>query len=77
MLVRCFQATTYVVVNSALLEYASTLRQARRMGSVANMIPGVGRVPRKACICMRASSSKEQALGGALCAADALHAVCC
>ncbi len=43
MLVRRVQATTYVVVNSALLEYASTLRQARRMGSVADMIPGVGR----------------------------------
>ena len=42
MLVCCFQAATYVVANSALLEYASTLRQARRMGSVANMIPGVG-----------------------------------
>ncbi len=43
MLTLGFRATTYVVVNSALLEYASTLRQARRMGSVANMIPGVGR----------------------------------
>lgn len=43
MLVLGFQATTYVIANSALLEYASTLRQARRMGSVANMIPGVGR----------------------------------
>ncbi len=43
MLTLGFQATTYVIANSALPDYASTLRQARRMGSVANMIPGVGR----------------------------------
>lgn len=39
----CCLVATDVICILALLEYASTLRQARRMGSVANMIPGVGR----------------------------------